>query len=77
MVIFKEGVKFINFNVRGTKQLNIRCHNLFKTTSAGPQLHNIYGKKSATQPGFGGYSQDLRSCNFVWSKQKLYELLCK
>ena len=55
----------------------VGCHAMFKNHSVGPMLHNIFGKTAGTQKGYKMYSHRNRALSFQWSKQRLYQLLCK
>jgi cytochrome c len=52
------------------------CHNLTAAprTRVGPNLDNIFGRKSGTAEGFR-YSKALLESDFTWTEQKLDEWL--
>lgn len=41
----------------------------------GPNLHGVYGRRAATQPGYSNYSQGLRQSGVVWSHRSLQRFL--
>ncbi|MDX1486696.1 MAG: hypothetical protein R3268_00745 [Acidiferrobacterales bacterium] len=46
------------------------CHAI-SCNKIGPKLEGVIGRKVGSLPDFDGYSAEMQSAGFVWSKEKL------
>jgi len=48
------------------------CHSVKEGDNRlGPSLHNIYGAKAGSSPGYANYSQGLKSSGITWDEATL------
>jgi cytochrome c len=48
------------------------CHSVKEGDNRlGPSLHNIFGRKAGSSPGYANYSQGMKSSGIVWDEATL------
>jgi cytochrome c len=66
-------------SVRGRQVFETKCTTCHTAAvgaahAVGPNLHGVFGRKSATADGFN-YSPALKALGFVWTRERLLEFL--
>ena len=63
----------------GEVKFNNHCRTCHSTkpddNRMGPSLHGIFGAKAGAVPGYGNYSQGLRSSGIVWDEKTLDQFI--